>query len=352
MPYNPSQQTVSNKSYAPAQAVPTDSRSFFYDASLFVLRPYQSTAEVLAYLDLAKYRSGNFPIFINDTGTLSGAVFTGGVIKEFWFKNGVTDGDLVEKYNSLTSLQQAIENGNYLSKDNTIHGEGFMWTQNNMQFTNVASGAVPAINLAAIATNQSYLSQVYLDATTINAPNARIDAQNNVGGVNRMSLDVTPTVATITKTTAGTAAPPRNIAVSYDNIYADTSGKIPAPFKVYTAILNQGSAAAPSVAVQRNTLPGTVVWTRVSAGIYQATLRDGSNNLISGGFGSALVMFLTAPNSAVYPADTNNLKMTIFNGSDFVRINTFVVTISGSAFVNTYSDDILRDSAIELRIYG
>lgn len=95
--YNPGLHTVTSKPLAINAGGPTDARSFFYDASLFKYRPYQSTAEVLAYLNLAKYRVGYFPVYINVGGTLSAGVFTGGTIHEYIFKDGTADGNLVEK---------------------------------------------------------------------------------------------------------------------------------------------------------------------------------------------------------------------------------------------------------------
>lgn len=43
-------------------------------------------------------------------------------------------------------------------------------------------------------------------------------------------------------------------------------------YKVYTALLTQSGTDAPVATVLENTLGGTVVWTRQSAGIYNATL--------------------------------------------------------------------------------
>jgi len=107
--YNPAQGTVSNKPYAPGQAVPTDSRSYFYDATNFLWRPYQSTTEVLSYLNLSKYRTGHFSIYVNPTGTLNGnGTFTGGTIAEYWFKNGTANGNLVLKQDSTKANQSAL----------------------------------------------------------------------------------------------------------------------------------------------------------------------------------------------------------------------------------------------------
>lgn len=92
--------TLSNKAYAPAQAVPTDARSYYYDNVNFVLRPYVSTTEVRDHLNTPSKRTGHFPIIINTGGTLVDGVITGGTNVEWWFKDGVADGDLVEKTGS------------------------------------------------------------------------------------------------------------------------------------------------------------------------------------------------------------------------------------------------------------
>ena len=99
MPYNGAQHTVFNKPVGIAQAVPTDARSYYYDAVNFVLRPYISVLEVTAYLDLPKYRTGQFPIIINSGGTLNpNGTITGGTITEWWFRNGTANGDLVQRF--------------------------------------------------------------------------------------------------------------------------------------------------------------------------------------------------------------------------------------------------------------
>lgn len=90
---------TTNTPLAPGQAIPTDSRSMFYDPVYFKWRPYVSTTEVLTYLNLAKYREGKFDIIVNTGGTLSGGVITGGVNHIYFFKNGTANSDLVLKGN-------------------------------------------------------------------------------------------------------------------------------------------------------------------------------------------------------------------------------------------------------------
>lgn len=102
--YNPSTCcTVSNKSYGAAQAVSTDGRSWFYDASNLVMRDYNGTTEVLSYLNLTKYRQGHFPIFVHTGGVLQGnGVWLGGHTLVYWFKDSTDNASLVRWYTDST----------------------------------------------------------------------------------------------------------------------------------------------------------------------------------------------------------------------------------------------------------
>lgn len=107
---NPTNGTVSNKSYSPAQSVSTDFRSWFYDGVNFVMRDYNGTSEVISYLNLSKYRSGHFPIFIHSGGTLNGnGTYTGGVTLAYWFKDGTADGNLVRWYTDSTIVTPKVD---------------------------------------------------------------------------------------------------------------------------------------------------------------------------------------------------------------------------------------------------
>lgn len=110
--------------------------------------------------------------------------------------------------------------------------------------------------------------------------------------------------------------------------------------KVYRALLAQTGAGAPTATVLENSLGGTVVWTRISAGNYEATL--------------AL-------------AFTSN-KTLIFMGSSFLEGNgtvTSIKTLWGSVnVVNLYTssldvvgasvalaDDLLSGTEIQILVY-
>jgi len=96
--YSPSVHTVVSKPLG-LNGLTADARSYYYDATHFVYRPYQSTAEVLTYLSTTKNRQGNFPIYVNPTGTINSStgVMTGGSVLEYWFKDGTADANLVQK---------------------------------------------------------------------------------------------------------------------------------------------------------------------------------------------------------------------------------------------------------------
>lgn len=79
--YNPSIHTATNKPIGLTNK-PVDARTYFYSTVTFSYRPYANTAEVLSYL-VGDNRVGQFSIII---GT-----------DEYWFKEGVTDSDLVLK---------------------------------------------------------------------------------------------------------------------------------------------------------------------------------------------------------------------------------------------------------------
>lgn len=95
--YKPELHTVSNKPYAPAQAVPTDARSYYYDEQLFLSRPYKSKQEVMESLT-DKNKVGHYGIIINIGGVLNeDGSFTGGHNVEHWFQDGHTINDLIPK---------------------------------------------------------------------------------------------------------------------------------------------------------------------------------------------------------------------------------------------------------------
>ena len=94
--YNPSLHTATNKPIGITNK-PVDARTYYYDSAAFTYRPYASTDEVLGYL-IGTNRVGHFSIIIGSD--------------EYWFKDGITDGDLVEKGGVVSGqVMQLIEVG-------------------------------------------------------------------------------------------------------------------------------------------------------------------------------------------------------------------------------------------------
>jgi hypothetical protein len=95
--YSPGSHVVVNDAIGPAQATPVDSRTLFYDGTNFIYRPYQNPSEVLSYLNLAKYRAGNFIIVVDSGGALlSNGHYTGGHNTFYMFADSTGNANLVK----------------------------------------------------------------------------------------------------------------------------------------------------------------------------------------------------------------------------------------------------------------
>ena len=107
-----------------------------------------------------------------------------------------------------------------------------------------------------------------------------------------------------------------------------------APYKSYVAILNQSATAPPIATVIKNTLGGTIIWSRVDTGWYKATL--------SGAFTpDKTVIFIT--NGIGQPTFISG---EVYDGSgDAMQI--FIRNFSGSA-----DDYLLSNASIRIDVYN
>lgn len=118
--YNPSNHIPLSKSMG-ANAFPIDGKYMFFTNGangVYSYRPFQSTAEAIAYFPLGSSFRGNpsgqpwaFEVLINDGGTLSvdGGSITGGINSVWWWRDGVLDANLVKKNGSYVSLVYDME---------------------------------------------------------------------------------------------------------------------------------------------------------------------------------------------------------------------------------------------------
>ena len=95
--------------------------------------------------------------------------------------------------------------------------------------------------------------------------------------------------------------------------------------KKYVALVSQSGAGDPTAVVMENTLGGTVVWTRSSAGVFVATLASVFTS------NKTILFFSTGGNS-------NDKNMTI-------------AYTSTSAITFTNADSVLSSTSIEIMVY-
>jgi len=191
--YNPSLHTVTNKALGIAQATPTDARSMFYDQTNFIYRPYQSIVEVKTYLNLAKYRTGNFLIVVDSGGLLQpNGVYVGGHNNFWMFKDSTADANLIElnlqgSSGSCAGCLLAVNNLSDLANATTARsnlGLGSISTLSSTASGGDASGNWPAITVNSIqGKNLAYITN-YLNLSNTPA----IPSQLNPTGLGLVTI--------------------------------------------------------------------------------------------------------------------------------------------------------------------
>ena len=111
------------------------------------------------------------------------------------------------------------------------------------------------------------------------------------------------------------------------------------PYKVYSALLSQNGTSDPVATIMQNTLGANIVWTRTSTGVYLGTCTGQ----------------LTVDKTVIFTQANTSLI-----GLIYPSINTpgDDVTIETGFYDNTnpnfplYSDDILANTFVEIRVYN
>lgn len=108
------------------------------------------------------------------------------------------------------------------------------------------------------------------------------------------------------------------------------------PYKVYTALLSQSGTDAPVATVLENTLGGDLAWTRISDGVYNATL------------------------SVAFVENKTFLNLSYNHGNDATgsaiglvfRVNQNTIQLETGIIGDIKADSLLIDTPIEIRVYS
>lgn len=104
------------------------------------------------------------------------------------------------------------------------------------------------------------------------------------------------------------------------------------PYKVYTALISQSGASAPTVKILENTI-GAIVWTKISSGEYSGTL--------TGAF---------TLNKSTVNLTSNNQSVSLSGGAS--ASSNFVSISSQELVTGVLTDDLMTDSYLEIRVYN
>lgn len=121
-------------------------------------------------------------------------------------------------------------------------------------------------------------------------------------------------------------------AFSTDSVRASAIADSAANYKVYTINSTQTGTAAPTAVILDNTLAGTPVIARTSAGVYTITL--------AGAFTAAKTVLITGT------CPTAGATVSA------VRTSADVITVTTSNASNAAADVLLADTLIEIRVYN
>lgn len=148
MSYNPSLFTASNKSYGVIGPIPDSARSWYQNPD-FSMRPFMGLDEVKAYFDTPFKRMGKFTILVNEGGTLSNGSIVGGTYKEYWWRDGAADNQLVAKTQDGQSVDvMSIKDPRFGAKGDT-NLSTFAGTDDTASFeAAIASVSVPVTKVA------------------------------------------------------------------------------------------------------------------------------------------------------------------------------------------------------------
>jgi lysophospholipase L1-like esterase len=187
---------------------------------------------------------------------------------------------------------------------------------------NVLTGAIEVVSNGASVGESVINFKVAPDATALNTI-LSLNGVSSTVTVNRLAITTTPATST--------GSPPLlTYNVTTKDIESVPYNTLAKTYKVYTALLSQSGTAAPTAIVLENTLGGTILLARTSAGAYTLTL--------NGAFVLDKVAFFNSSSFgnvqlAIVRTDANTVSLGVYNGASQL-------------------DSFLNKTSIEIRVYN
>ena len=244
--------------------------------------------------------------------------------------NIITSGTIKSKGNYVTDYQATAYSEVYLAWGNQHVSEatGFAGIK-HISYDNLVFGRMAGLGFFTSTLDAAPLERMRISDTG----NVSIGNNNNiykldVSGTGRFTEDVTvPDEVYGAGWNESLEVPTKNAI--YDKI--ETLGGV--SYNVYTALITQAGTSAPTVTVLKNTLSGSIVWTRITAGVYDGTLTGEFPSLKVWTIG-VLGGYLTTNNTSIH----------------ILRLNDNVVRIATRS-LDSNTDGLLNEASIEIRVY-
>lgn len=185
-------------------------------------------------------------------------------------------------------------------------------------------------------------SLISSDDSVIITENAdTIDITSSGGGSESDTLQTVTTRGDTTTTSITANSFIKSGGTSSQYLMADGSvtAVAPAPYKVYTALINQIGTNAPVATVLENTLGSTVVWTRFGVGTYIGTVSNSAFTVDK----TTFLTTQTTDGGATYPV--------IVNGGRQSASEIFIKTLQTDNLATTI-DGYLSQATVEVRVYN
>lgn len=287
----------------------------------------------------------NFTASINSTSSSSTSPYTG---------TSSSSGDVYSGLSSSTAnifranISATGTGKNFIGQNDGVEtfgvdkfGNGFfngsIKTNSDIDLNRNSLTSSAPIRLSTSGTNDWFIGQSPLGTSTKNlsfysyGTNSIIFDLNQTTGESTFSGNITAPSFNGSATLTGTPIAPTATAGTNTTQIATTAfvQANSRPYKVYTALLTQTGTDAPVATILENTLGGTIVWSRTSAGLYVGTLSSA----------------FTSNKTAIFNSVTSGIILTANPTTSTIQLETRTVG-------NVNNDSLLIGTTLEIRVYN